>query len=312
MTCPTCGAFIPADAGFCRACSTIVRGPGIRTAEPAARSIPYPPPPAGPAGMPPPADAGAPYLPPPPPGYSRAPMPGYVPPPAGAPQGYGSHGYASQGHASQGYPSQGYASQGYGHAPQANGYGPPAIGAAPGYASYQPGSPYAGTRVARPRPALISHSGADLAVALFTGVVLLSLLMPWFVLRASDSFGNSFDVRSYGPFYPGVTDGFRRAMLWVAIGTIAYLVVRVVLSRHWFLPWWSHPPLLLLLCLAQMAVVASSFETLPAGGFSVSAAGATVAIVQQYGAYVGIVAAAAATLAGIKGLFTRPRNTRVF
>jgi hypothetical protein len=46
MTCPTCGALIPADAGFCRGCGTIVRGPRLRTApDPATTSIPYPPPP---------------------------------------------------------------------------------------------------------------------------------------------------------------------------------------------------------------------------------------------------------------------------
>ena len=71
MVCPGCGAFIPEDAGFCRACGMIVRGPKGRAAVPVA-----PPPPgylAGPA-------------PPPPPGYAAGPAPpGRPPPPPSAP-----------------------------------------------------------------------------------------------------------------------------------------------------------------------------------------------------------------------------------
>lgn len=292
MSCPTCGAFIPADAGFCRGCGTIVRGPRVRSGAPPLASgslgaqtpIQYPPPPGYPD--PPPG------YPDPPPGYAALP-----PAPAGtqapAPAGYaaGPYGYP---------PTPPY--------PQVNGYGPPPSpfpGTGP-YGSPYPQAPYARERT-RAAPVVGMHSGADFLVALFTGVVLLAFVMPWYTVRVSDSFGNSQDIGGAKPLDRGVVDGWHRAMLWLAIGVLAYLVVRMFAGRHWPLPWWSHFPALALLAMAQMAVVAGSFATLPAGGFHESYEGASVAITQTYGAYVAIIAAAAAAMAA---LTNRPRRGR--
>lgn len=310
MTCPGCGAWIPEDAGFCRGCGTIVRGPRMRQA-----GVSLPPvgaPRFGPAGYRPPDAATARYAPPPPSpvGYGIVPPP----PPEGAP---GDPPAAVLQTAPPPPPP------GYGAAPSY----PPLVPAVPAYAAsappgYAPGQamapvygyapPFAAgrsdtvwARHPRARGIAIRHTGSDFLVAVFTAVSFVSLFLPWYEVRFADSVGDSINLGQTSALGTGA-GGWRFAILATAVAVVGYLAARVALSRRWP-PSVPHFPVLLLLALANLALIAIAFFQVPDGGQSVTDGGVTFGVTQAWGAYLGF---GAAILAAVAAVANRPTIAR--
>lgn len=223
MVCPGCGAFVPEDAGFCRGCGKIVRGPKIRLGPPPG-AVPAPPPLSPPAAWPP--AASWPYA-----------------APAGRPGG---------------------------------------------------------------RVLTIQPTGNDLLVAIFTGVALVSLFLPFYRVRASDIFGDTVT-----PLQFSALNGYAGGWRWLAVASsvliLLYLFVRLI-ARGQSLPVpIPHTPLLAGLVTINLALVLLAFFSLPFGGFSESVDGAVAGVAQAWGAFVAL---SAAVLALAASLFNRSPRVR--
>ena len=252
MICPGCDAWVPDDAGYCRGCGTIVRGPKVHQLR-------------APAPYVPPIAAGQAPAHPPPTGLA----PPYPPPPPFAPQ-------------------------------QPYGYGGTPYGAA--YGGGRADTMWAGRGRAR---TAIRSSGGDFLVAVFAGLSLLSLFLPWYKLRLLDPFGESVSFAQTSALGSGA-GGWRFAIVGSATLVLGYLGARLLLSRNWPLDV-PHFPLLVLLALVNLALVVVAFFALPAGGVSITSQGYTFGVTQSWAAYVGLIAAILAVAAAISN---RPKIAR--
>ena len=317
MTCPGCGAWIPEESGFCRGCGTIVRGPRIAQLGPTVpavgRAVPRtaPPPPLGYAAPDRPLGYGiVPPLHPTGGGLTEAPPVGYgiAPPPPPPSSGSASADLPPPSPAAVTSPAWAAPS-----ASQAAPYVPPpmapwqrsagiALARGSGYApagavGLRDRADTVWARTSRARGLAIHHSGADFLVAAFTAVSLVSLFLPFYEIRFADSLGDSMNYASTSAL-GGWAGGWRVAVLAPGVAILLYLAARMLMARRWP-PGVPHFQLLLLLALANLALVVIAFFTLPAGGFSISAGGLTFGVTQAWGGYVGMSAAVLATAAAI-------------
>ena len=269
---------MPEDAGFCRGCGTIVRGPKVRGLVPAGGRTNYPPPmrhrgivtrPATedePAPPPPgtPASASAAVPPPLPPAGAAAPSPPRLAP--GGPYGY-----------------------------RATGYGGPG-GGPPGDTFVASGSG---------RGLFTRPTGCEVLVGAFTLAVLVSLFLPWYRWRASDVVGDTLTIQQTSALGAGA-GGWRWVAVAISVSILLYLAVR--LASRGEAPALPVRPTVVLatLAVANLALSVVAFFALPNAGFSLSVAGVEVGMAQSWGAFVGMIAA---VLAATAGLLNRPGRT---
>jgi len=306
MDCPGCGRRLSEEAGFCRGCGTIVRGPKARTyAPPLPNAVEVPIAGFRRADGPPPGlkTVGAPAPPGyPPAGYQPA---GYPPPPPGYPP----PGYAPQGYSPPPPPPPGYAPPGY-PPPPPPGYAPPGYAPSPppGYPSAAAGcAPRAFTSQVPPREAIVPN-GNDLVVALLSVVMLVSLLLPFYRLTVNSDLGSAQVGGSYNALgaYAG---GWRFVDLLPLIAILGYLLFRFLkrgLPNPIPVP---HRQLLAGLVTIGVALMFLTFFMLPEAGFRVVVQQDNLSFgwAQAWGAFVGL---SAGVLAVAASLANKPKQSK--
>jgi hypothetical protein len=179
----------------------------------------------------------------------------------------------------------------------------PARGAAAGYSAPQVVYPPVAPPGAVPAPAphrttWAQPTTADVVAGVFSAVALVSLFLPWYRFRFSESAGPVENFAHFTALGAGA-GGWRWSSLVLSAVIVVYLVVRSITATERPVLPAAHAPLLALLALGNLAVLVVAFFALPDGGASISGGGAVLGFAQDWGAFVGVIAgifAATATL----------------
>lgn len=294
LNCSNCGAPIAPDAGFCRACGSIVRGKAATaTVIPTAPAVGPIPPATGPEPLSPPlADAG--YFAPP---YDRSawPVAAQQPSPPTLPGSYG-HAVAPYW---QPVPAPGSVVPPYGTVTPmvVSQYAVPAW-------DLDPRSP-AATRLVSNVRARQHMLTLDLVAALAGVLLLVSVFIPWYTVSVSvDSFSVSVSTGLLGAHAGGWRWGILVAGTLIVVESLVAYVVFTLQDREWT----AHRAAVLTLCTLSLALVVgamvdSPFSNVAGLGFLNPGLG--------LGAYLGLAAGVIGVGAAVGRMFAgRPALTR--